>query len=60
MPESEAHKKWVRENTRRVVMQLQRRTDADILEKLESVPSKQGYIKRLIREDIAREQTQDK
>lgn len=60
MPESEAHKKWVRENTLRVVMKLQRRTDADILEKLESVPSKQGYIKDAIRAAIAREQTQDK
>lgn len=60
MPESEAHKKWVQENTVHFGMRLQRRTDADILEKLESVPSKQGYIKRLIREDIAREQTQDK
>lgn len=60
MPESEAHKKWVQENTVHFGFRLQRRTDADILEKLESVPSKQGYIKRLIREDIAREQTQDK
>lgn len=28
--------------------------DADIIEKLASVPSMQGYIKQLIREDIAR------
>lgn len=28
--------------------------DADIIEKLDSVPSKQGYIRNLIREDIAR------
>ena len=28
--------------------------DADILEKLDSVPNKQGYIKDLIRADIAR------
>lgn len=60
MPESEATKKWKKENTVHFGFRLQRRTDADILEKLESVPSKQGYIKRLIREDIAREQTQDK
>ena len=31
-------------------------TDADIIEKLASVDSMQGYIKRLIRDDIAKEQ----
>ena len=29
-------------------------TDSDIIEKLSSMESKQGYIKQLIREDIAR------
>lgn len=28
--------------------------DADIIEKLDSVPSKQGYVRNLIREDIDR------
>ena len=32
-------------------------TEADIIEKLESEPNKAGYIKRLIREDIARSKT---
>lgn len=32
-------------------------TDSDIIEKLSSVESKQGYIKQLIREDIARTRT---
>lgn len=32
--------------------------DKDIIEKLSSVPSMQGYIKQLIREDIARTQTE--
>lgn len=32
-------------------------TPADIIEKLESVPSKAGYIKALIREDIKKEST---
>ena len=31
------------------------RTESDILAKLESVPNKSGYIKSLIRADIARE-----
>lgn len=30
-------------------------TEADIIEKLESVPNKAGYIKQLIRDDISKE-----
>lgn len=52
-----SHQKWVAENTTRVVMNLNHNTDKDVLEKLSRVPSKQGYIKRLIRADIAREET---
>lgn len=37
-------------------LKLNNGTDADIIEKLASVPSMQGYIKRLIRDDIARTQ----
>ena len=40
-------------NTRLVNVRLNVRTDADILERLENVPNKQGYIKALIRADIA-------
>ena len=35
-------------------MKLNLTIDADIIEKLTSVPSMQGYIKELIRADIAR------
>ena len=35
-------------------LKLNQETDADIIEKLSSVPSMQGYIKQLIRADIAR------
>ncbi len=38
---------------RRVSLKLNKITDADVLEKLESVESMQGYIKSLIRADIA-------
>ena len=37
------------EHTKRVFMKLNKRTDADILSKLEEVDSKQGYIKKCIR-----------
>jgi len=33
-------------------IRLNKTTDADILARLEQVPSKAGYIKELIREDI--------
>lgn len=35
-------------------LKLNLKTDKDIIERLASVPSMQGYIKQLIREDIAR------
>lgn len=38
---------------RRISLKLNKNTDADILQKLESVGSMQGYIKALIRADIA-------
>ena len=41
-----------RENTTQIRLKLNNKTDADILEWLAKQPSKQGYIKRLIREDI--------
>ena len=46
--------KYDREHTRQVHLKLNRRTEVDVLEKLDSVPNKQGYIKGLIRADIER------
>ena len=46
--------KYDAKNTRQVHLKLNRRTDEDVLEKLDSVPSKQGYIKALIRADLNR------
>lgn len=40
-------------HTERLSLKLNKGTDAEILEKLATVPSKQGYIKDLIRADIA-------
>ena len=57
MATSEARKRAVKKydaaNTVQVTLKLNKRTDADVLERLASVPSKQGYIKSLIRADIA-------
>ncbi len=52
MADSQAKKKWVATNTTRIVMNLNHHTDKALLEKLNSVPSKQGYIKALIRKDL--------
>lgn len=44
-----------RENTRRINLKLNNKTDADIIRRLEEVKDDegiQGYLKRLIREDM--------
>ena len=40
--------------TKIITMKLNKGTDADILAKLESIGNVQGYIKQLIRDDLAR------
>ena len=45
--------KYQAKNTRMFTLRLNLNTDMDIIEKLEQVESKQGYIKKLIRADIA-------
>jgi hypothetical protein len=49
MSDSQAKAKWDAENTTQVKLKLNNRTDADILQKLQQVPSKQGFIKECIR-----------
>jgi len=56
IPDSKAKKEWAKANTTRIVMRLNNNTDKDVLTKLENVPSKQGYIKKLIRKDISTEE----
>lgn len=48
--------RWDRLNTRVYRIKVMTQTEQDILSKLESVPNKAGYIKRLIREDIKKEE----
>ena len=42
-----------RENTTRLAVKLNNTTDRDILDFLTTIPNKQGYIKDLIRSDMA-------
>lgn len=39
-------------NTKQIKLKLNLKTDKDIIEALEKSGNKQGYIKRLIREDL--------
>lgn len=48
----DASNKFNRENTLCVLLRLNFSTDRDVIQKLESVPSKMGYIKELIRKDM--------
>lgn len=49
----ESQKKYDKKNTKQFMMKLNLKYDADIIDKLESVKNRQGYIKDLIRNDIA-------
>ena len=50
--EKRARAKYDAANTVQLKMKLNKKTDADILAKLEQAGNKQGYIKALIRADI--------
>lgn len=47
-----AVKKYDAKATKQIKLKLNLKTDADILKKLEEEQNTQGYIKRLIREDL--------
>lgn len=49
-----ANQKYDSQNTQQFKMKLNKKTDADIILRLEQQPKKQSYIKALIREDIKR------
>lgn len=51
MPDSEAKRRWMAENTTHIGIKLNNRTDADILTALEG-KSRQTEIKRLIRKGL--------
>ena len=50
--QKKASKKYSRNNTKRYAIELNIKTDSDIIKALDSVPNKQGYIKELIKKDI--------
>lgn len=54
-----ANRKYDQANTRQITLKLNLRTDSDVLERLDDVPNKQGYIKALIRADMAKSDEND-
>ena len=58
MPDSKERKAykaaWDGDNTKQIKVKLNLRTDADILDHLDRIENVQGYIKKLIREDMSR------
>ena len=45
--------KYNKENTVQISLKLNRTTDADLIDSMNRIENKQGYIKELIRRDIA-------
>lgn len=44
--------KYNKKNTKSYCLKLNKKTDKDVIAKLDGVPSKMGYIKELIRKDL--------
>lgn len=55
MSKYESQDKYDKANTVQFKMKLNKKWDKEIIEKLNSVDNKQGYIKELIRADINEE-----
>ena len=47
-----AQAKYDKQNSQAFMLKLNRKTDADIIAKINHVPNRQGYIKNLIRNDL--------
>ena len=54
-----ARDKWDAANTRRVYLKFSLNRDRAILDKLDSVENKVGYIRKLINEDLGQENDSD-
>lgn len=54
------NQEWDKKNTTQIKMKLNNNTDKELLEYLKTVPNKQGYIKRLILDDMERKKAADK
>lgn len=57
--QKKASQKYSRKNTKRYAIELNLKTDSDIIKILDSVPNKQGYIKELIKKDIYKDRKEE-
>lgn len=48
-----AQRKYDAANCKFYTMKFNKKTDADVIAKLDSVPSRQDYIRQLVRKDLA-------
>ena len=54
--QKKADKKYIKNKTTMLIVKLFNSTDSDIISKLQAVPNKSGYIKKLVRKDIEESQ----
>ena len=59
MPYYPSSKRYEDENILAVRVKFNRRTEPELVERVEREPKKATYLKRLVKEDIEREQRQD-
>lgn len=57
--ELRAINKWRKKNIKTFLLNLNKTSDKDVIEQLEKQPSKNGYIKELIRNDIDKNKLQN-
>ena len=50
--------KYERENLLRVMVKFNKKTEPDLVDRVEREPQKATYLKRLVKEDIEREKSQ--
>ena len=54
-----AQRKYDAANCKFYTMKFNKKTDADVIAKLDSVPSRQDYIRQLVRKDLANKSEED-
>ncbi len=60
MPKPEYQKEYLKRSYKQIKFELNRNTDKDILEFLDTVDNKQGLLKRLLREEMERQNSKQK
>ena len=53
---SKYNQQYTKDNIRQIRMTLNQKTEQDLIDWIESIPNKQGYIKGLIRADMEKNQ----